>query len=317
MNLSVIVCTYNRCRTLAKTLESLAVSTMPSGLSWEIVVVDNNSTDQTRHVVDEFCRRYPARFRYLFVSSQGKSFALNAGIREARGEVLAFTDDDVVVEPTWLHSLTRSMNGGPWVGAGGRTLPETTFTMPAWLRLDVPHALGPLAVFDLGSEGCDLTESPYGNNMAFRRDAFYRYGMFKTELGPRPGSEIRGEDTDFGTRILMAGERLRYEPDAVVYHAVPSQRVQKSYFLAWWFAKARSDIRQLGLPTDSKWCVGGVPVFLFRRLIVWTVLWSFSVSPSWRFFRKRQVWSIAGSIRECYAKSKTSEGSCSLGTSSF
>jgi len=305
IDLSVIVCSYNRCKTLAKTLESLAVSTVPSSVTWEIVVVDNNSTDQTRQVIEEFCHRYPTRFRYLFVSAQGKSFALNAGIQASRGKVLAFTDDDVIVEPTWLYALTQSMTEGPWVGVGGRTLPETTFSMPTWLRLDVPHALGPLAVFDLGNEACELTESPYGNNMAFRREVFYRIGVFKTELGPCPGSEIRGEDTDFGTRLLATGDRLRYEPGAVVYHAVPPQRVQKSYFLAWWFAKARADIRQMGLPTDAGRPVLGVPIYLFRRLLVWSVLWLSSVSPSWRFFRKRQVWSIAGTIKECYTRSRT------------
>ena len=99
MNTTIIVCTYNRCKSLAKTLESIATLRVPGPVEWEVLVVDNNSTDQTRAVVEGFSCRYPSRFRYLFEPQQGKSCALNAGIQAARGEILAFTDDDVTVEP--------------------------------------------------------------------------------------------------------------------------------------------------------------------------------------------------------------------------
>src|ERR1700677_4197251 len=106
MDVTVIICSYNRCRSLAKTLESVAASTFTDGRKWEVLVIDNNSKDQTREVAEDFCRRYPDHFRYLFEPRQGKSNALNLGISEARGEVLAFTDDDVTVEPSWLQKLT-------------------------------------------------------------------------------------------------------------------------------------------------------------------------------------------------------------------
>src|ERR1041384_8686802 len=106
MKITVVVCTYNRCESLPKTLESLMTLTVPEAIPWEILVVDNNSKDATREVVKEFCRRAPDRARHLFESQQGLSNARNAGIREARGEILAFTDDDVTVRPHWLPSLT-------------------------------------------------------------------------------------------------------------------------------------------------------------------------------------------------------------------
>ena len=87
MNITVILCTYNRCRTLEKALTSVAASALPLSIEWEVLVVDNNSRDQTRDVVEDFCTRYPGRFRYLFEPHQGKSYALNTGIREARGDV--------------------------------------------------------------------------------------------------------------------------------------------------------------------------------------------------------------------------------------
>src|SRR5271169_6552202 len=130
MRITVILCTFNRCQLLAEALHSVAVSTLPESVEWEVLVIDNNSTDQTREVVEDFCRRYPGRFRYLFEPQQGKSHALNTGIREARGDILIFTDDDVTVEPTWIHNLAAPLHSGEWMGGGGRTLPERSFSPP-------------------------------------------------------------------------------------------------------------------------------------------------------------------------------------------
>ena len=212
--------------------------------------MDNNSTDRTRAVVEDSCRRHPGRFRYVFEPHPGKSYALNTGLQEARGEIVAFIDDDVKVEPTWLHNLTAVLHNGDWAGAGGRTLPERPFPPPRWLDLGAPHALAPLAVFDRGLDARELTETPFGNNMAYRREMFRKYGGFRIDLGPRAGSRVpqKCEDVEFGQRLLTAGERLRYEPSAIVYHAVPDCRVQKTYFLAWWFDKARADIDAFGIP---------------------------------------------------------------------
>ena len=304
MNVSVILCTYNRSESLAKALASIAQSTVPDSIQWEVLVVDNNSRDATRSVVEEFCRRDPSVFRYLFEPRQGKSYALNAGIQAARGEILAFTDDDVTVEPTWLHNLTSSLTKGDWAGTGGKTLPEKSFSPPPWLAGDDHHALAPLAMFDLGCEPCEMMGPPWGNNMAYRRDVFEKYGEFRTELGPSSNCVLRGEDTEFGQRLLSAGERLRYEPSAVVYHATPNDRIQKSYFLDWWFDKGRSEIREFGVPTDTSWFIAGVPLYLFPRFIPWTLVWMFGGSPSLRFFGRRQVWWVAGAIQECYRQSR-------------
>jgi glucosyl-dolichyl phosphate glucuronosyltransferase len=299
MNVTVILCTYNRCQSLAKALESAAALRLPESVDWEVLVVDNNSSDRTREVVEGFCRRHPGHFRYLFESTQGKSHALN-GIREARGDILAFTDDDATVEPTWLHNLTAALQNSEWAGAGGRVFPERTFSPPRWLSLKERYALGPLALFDLGPEAGELAEPPFGNNMAFRKAMFEKYGGFRTDLGPNPNNEIRGEDTAFGRRLLDEGERLRYEPSAVVYHGIPESRLQKKYFLAWWFDKARAGIRELGFPSDTTWRVAGIPLVLFRRLAVWTLRGAVACRSSRRFFCKVQVWLLAGQITECY-----------------
>jgi len=169
MEITVVLCTYNRCGTLVRALESVAASIVADGIDWEILVVDNNSTDRTRDVVMDFSNKHPNRVRYLFEPQPGKSHALNLGIREARGAVLAFMDDDVRVEPTWLQNLTASLRDGGWVGSGGRIVPEWSSPVPSWLYIKSRYALAPLVHFDLGEIAGELREPPFGTNMAFRK----------------------------------------------------------------------------------------------------------------------------------------------------
>jgi len=303
MRISVILCTYNRWGCLLKALESIAASTLPDSVEWEVIVVCNNSDDQTIAVVDDFCRRHLGRFRYLFEPQQGKSYALNTGIRESQGDVLAFVDDDVTVEPGWLQNLTAHLHHSEWAGAGGRILPEWTCPPPRWLRLKGPYALAPFVVFDHGPDASELTDAPFGANMAFRREVFEKFGGFRTDLGRFPDSMIGGEDAEFGGRLLGAGQRLLYEPAAVVYHPVSENRMQKKYLLAWSFGAGLTEIRMYGSRSKTKWFVAGIPLYLFRRLAVWTLRWLTAVETARRFSCKLKVWGCAGSIRESYRQS--------------
>jgi glucosyl-dolichyl phosphate glucuronosyltransferase len=304
-DVTVVLCTYNRCNSLAKALDSVAASVLPESVEWEVLIVDNNSPDRTRDVVEEFCRRYPSRFRYLFEPRQGKSYALNSAIEESRGNVLAFVDDDVTVESTWLQNLTTGLCSGEWAGVGGRILPQWPCAPPSWLPEKEWFGRAPLTVFDLGLEASPLTDAPFGANMAFHRRMFEKHGAFRTDLGPGPNSKIRNnEDTEFGRRLLAAGERLRYEPTALVYHPVPQNRLKRGYFLTWWFNKGRADIREVGVAADTKWVVSGIPLYLFRRLAVGAVRWLVTFDPSRRFSRRLAVWLAAGTIVESYRQSR-------------
>ena len=300
MNITVIVCTYNRCEMLAEALSSLAVSTLPSSVTWEVLVVDNNSTDRTRAVVEGFCERYPERFRYLFEARSGKSYALNTGIRHALGEILAFLDDDVVAEPAWLEKLTANLDDNNWAGAGGRILANWTSPRPSWIWLDGRYSLAPLAIFDLGPTSGELREAPFGTNMAFRKAIFDKYGDFRTDLGPRPGSQIRGEDSEFAERLFAAGERLRYESSAVVYHSLPKNRLRKAYFLEWWFDKGRTEMRLSGPRPGTKRFFLGIPCYLFRNLAAGVLRWTLALNAARRFNERTGIWCKAGQIFECY-----------------
>ncbi len=305
MNVTVILCTYNRCQILRKTLDSLASSELPESVNWEVLVVDNNSSDQTRDVVQDFCSRYPGRFRYVFEPQPGKSFALNAGVYQARGDVLAFIDDDVTVGTHWLQDLTAPLRGGEYAGAGGRTVPACAFSTPDWLGLEEPYSMLHVlcASFDLGDKPRELNEPPYGANMAFRKKMFEKYGLFRTDLGPSPNREIPrpNEDVEFGRRLLAAGERLRYEPSAVVYHPAPENRLERDYFLRWWFDLGRASVREWGRGPS----VLGISRPYLNILKLGTIemaermgRWILSMSPQQRFYNKCRVWMTAGMISE-------------------
>ena len=292
MNITVILCTYNRCQSLAKALASAAALRVPESVEWEVLVVDNNSRDQTCEVVREFGNRYPGRFRYLFEPQPGKSYALNSGIREARGTVLAFMDDDVTVEPSWLANLTATLHSGEWAGAGGRVLPEKNFSPPRWLSLTGPRGqvcLAPLALFDVGEQPGQLAEPPFGTNMAFRKEMFEKHGGFRTDLGPRPGSEIRNEDTEFGARLLRRESAYATSPLRSYITPCPLNESRKNITWIGGSTKAAADIRQFGIPTHA-WCVLGIPLYLFRRLAVWTLRWMVTLDSARRFHSKLAVW---------------------------
>jgi glycosyltransferase involved in cell wall biosynthesis len=312
MRISVILCTYNRAQNLINALESVAAQTLPESVEWEVLVVDNNSRDQTREVVEDFCRRH-RQFRYVFEPNQGLSHARNSGVREARGDVIAFVDDDVTVEPGWLDNLTAPLRTGEWAGSGGMTIPPGTFTPPRWLAPHGPYnMLGVLcAYFNLGDKACELDEAPYGTNMAFRKQMFEKYGEFRTDLDRCGGNTMSNGDTEFGRRLMKAGERLRYEPSAVVRHPVPENRITKKYFLAWWFDYGRASVREWG----QKPAVLKIPRPYFNILRLGTVVmvpkimrWAMSLDPQKRFYNKCRVWLTAGQIKEYYRVARAIPG---------
>ena len=308
VNVSVVLCTYNRCKSLESALDSLAASNLPAYVEWEVLVVDNNSNDETKSVAAEYCRRYQGRFHYLFEPRQGKSYALNAGVRTARGDVLAFTDDDAIVEPTWLANLTDPLSSGDWAGSGGRTFPSVAFSRPEWLSGDNPLQWGGIlgGLFDMGAEPCELIVAPYGVNMAFRKKMFEKYGVFREELGPRPGSEIRNEDTEFGQRLMAARERLYYVPSAVVYHEISTDRLRKEYFLKWWFDFGRARVREagnrskvFGIPRQYL----SIPNNVLRVLPLQFFRWVLAINRQKRFHYKCLAWAAAGRTVEIWRQS--------------
>ncbi len=186
MKFSVIIATYNRADELPRTLESL--KELKADEPWEVIVVDNNSSDNTREVV-EGVKSFPVPLRYIFEKEQGRSAALNAGIRAARGEILAVTDDDVRVDPNWLINSERALRDLNCDYVGGKALPIWSGKRPDWLPNRGGKHWGVIALLDYGPKPMEFGDRvPLGVNMVFRRDAFDRAGLWDNSIGRKAGT---------------------------------------------------------------------------------------------------------------------------------
>jgi glycosyltransferase involved in cell wall biosynthesis len=205
---SVVVCTYNRAAKLEKCLDALLAMNEPDGIRWEVVCVDS-STDGTKLIVEEFARHSRIPIRYVFESDLRLSCARNAGLRHALGDILAFTDDDCLVDPNWLVNIWKAFDEDASLAMlGGRLELRNNDDLPISVRLCKERVTLGLANF-LNLIGT--------SNMAFRRRVISRVGMFDPEFGP--GSSLLGaEDSDFVYRGLKAGFKTIYDPDVLAFH---------------------------------------------------------------------------------------------------
>lgn len=223
--LTIAVCTRNRAQLLEGCLRSLARDR--SSVERELVVVDNGSTDATRAVVEAAERTTPFPVRYVSEPRPGQSHARNAAVERASGSLIAFTDDDVVVEDGWGDAIAAPF-ADPAVGAvAGRILPLWPSEPPSWLH--GPHATL-LTLIDYGDEPRVLeVEPPLGANMAVRVDVARAFApAFDPSLGHRPGLRLAHEEVHFVNRVRET-HTVVYAPEAVVRHVIEPERMQLPY----------------------------------------------------------------------------------------
>ncbi|MGH9344896.1 MAG: glycosyltransferase [Terriglobia bacterium] len=293
MDISVIICTYNRAAHLKITLASVLSLDAPPALKWEILIVDNNSTDSTRDVVEEFAASSGLNTRYIFEPQQGKSFALNAGIKEAKGNIVAFTDDDVTLDPKWMLSLKEALDEWGCIGAAGKIVPVWNDPVPPWFEMEGQQAVGH---FDMGDAPKE-TNYAHGANAAFRREAFEKYGLFRVDLGPDGKAAAGYEDDEFGHRLTRLGEKIMYAPGAIVYHPVETHKLNKAYFRKWFYDIGGTMMWARIWPQETV-LYFGIPRYLFRALVENTLKYPFVFDQKRRFRRECLARSAAGGILE-------------------
>lgn len=266
--ISVVVATHNRKALLARTLSALAAQDYPRE-GFELVVVDNASTDGTSALVQEMGARPGCpRTILLFEAQPGKTFAVNAGLRAASGDLLAFTDDDVVPEPQWLRALETAMDDTRADFALGRIAPLWEAPPPPWMG---PTLHGVLAVPDNGPRRLEVRAGvnehlmTLGCNMAVRRRVFEAIGAWRTDLGKEEGSLRSGEDHEMFLRMIRGGYRGVYEPSARVGHHVSAARLQRSYFRRWLYENGQmvAGLERQFPSTPHR--LFGVPRYLWRE----------------------------------------------------
>ena len=236
---SVLVCTRNRAELLAEVCETILAVDYPAD-AWELVIVDNHSTDGTAEVARSFVERHPGRARSVREARLGLAHARNRGIRETRGEVVIFVDDDAFPREGWLRSLIEALGGPGVLAAGGPVEPIFESERPAWLG---ERYLPYLSAWDLGSEPMDLryNEVPRGANMAFRREVFERFGEFSVYLDRKGSSLLSCGDTELCLRIERGAGRIVYVPEAEVGHRVHAERITEDWMVQRFGAQGRSE----------------------------------------------------------------------------
>ena len=284
MDASIVICTYNRAASLKRTLTSLAEMECPPGITWEVIVVDNNSKDETKSITEDFIRTSKINVIYVFEQTQGKSFALNKGSSVAKGKVLAYTDDDVIVHSDWLNNIINAFQSTNAACVGGKILLAWEKPCPIWLDRKLVEQLGYL---DLGEKPVRLTlPNLYGANFAVKSSVAEKYGFFNTKMGPIANKMYHAEDTNFINTLITSGEEVYYVPSIIVNHCIPAKHVRKMYFLKRMFDQAELKGIQMG---DYRFrTIFGIPLYIFKEVFIKTMefLGLLMVKPS-RAFRKQ------------------------------
>ena len=210
IKVSVIICTRNRAKSLKECLAAFEMMVLRPDITWELIVVDNNSTDNTRDVIQEFSERAPVTVKYVHEIKPGLGHARNAGIELATGEVIAFTDDDCIVTSDWLASMVHEFRSDPTIsGVGGRVELYDIRDKPITINTSLKRGL-------LSSIGQVFGYIP-GCNMAFKRNVFDQIGNYDGRFGA--GAIFKSaEDSDFTYRAYKNGFKIIYSPEMCVYH---------------------------------------------------------------------------------------------------
>lgn len=244
MFISVVICTRNRAESLRRTLESLFNTDNLEALDWEVLVVES-STDHTSQVCCEFQQRFPQHFRFLTETKLGKCYALNRAISVVKGDILAFTDDDVLFASDYIQGIRTVFTRYDVDAAQGRVLLDCEGGWPDWL--DKVYAQ--MADFrDCGDEVIDLDGTLFGVNMVVRAETFEKAGGFSPELGP--GGIGVAEDTEFSLRLRRAGCRMLYAPQILVRHQWARGRLTRSFIRERFFGQGRFEAYCTSLPTN-------------------------------------------------------------------
>lgn len=218
MAISVLIATYNRAEILRETLEAMTTLKSPPG-GWELIVIDNNSTDRTKRVCEEFAEALP--IRYVFERQQGKNYALNAGLEKANGDLLVFTDDDVSPVAHWLMALECGAKCNPEALIfGGPYRERITGNVPAYV-IEAVQGTVYFGEFkqreDIGSYAPG--QFPPGVNLAIRKEVFFDYGYrYNVAFGPMRRSRVSGSERELLLRARQDDFEMIYLPDALVFH---------------------------------------------------------------------------------------------------
>lgn len=309
MFITVVMCTRNRAEQLRRVLETAAAMHVPEGLVWEMLLVDNGSTDQTAAVVDEFVDRLP--IRRVVEPTPGLSNARNCGVAEARGTYICWTDDDVVIDARWLAGYAAAFVRHPEAGFfGGPIEPVLEGEPPQWFRENYGLLSHMLAERNLGSDvfrlGSRDDTMPFGANYAVRTELQRRH-LYDPNLGVAPHQRRLGEESKSILAIAADGAIGFWVPEARVRHMIPTSRqteeyvrvYQKSAGESWAYLEQVGADNFLGPSTKGKARLLNVPLYvwrdMFRHRVAYSMLRRSEPSGRW-LWHLRQYGFLSGAV---------------------
>lgn len=287
MSVTVAICTFNRAESLRRSLKSLAAVRVPSGLAWELIIVNNNSTDHTDDVVEEYRDRLPLRRE--FEPHHGLSNARNRAIDTAKGEYIVWTDDDVVVDAGWLIAYVEAFRRWPDAAVyGGRIKPRYEPPAERWITECESLVDSAFAIRDFGNEVQPLSVAegriPFGANFAVRL-AEQRVFRYDPDLGLAPNRRRGGDEIDVVSRLLMSGAKGYWLPEAKVEHCIGRERQTILYIGTYYEGFGETCAFRDAAVTAAEPFWFGIPRRIWPRLVLWWVLYRFcllvSPAPVW------------------------------------
>jgi glucosyl-dolichyl phosphate glucuronosyltransferase len=288
MFITVAICTFNRAESLRRTLNSVAAMQVPSDVTWEVLVVNNNSTDHTDEVISAYIGRLPVRRE--FEPCPGKCNALNRAIDVAKGDYILWTDDDVVVDTGWLVAYVKAFRRWPEAAVfGGRITPRYEAPVPKWIIRSEAVLGGPYAIRDFGDQVWPLSaededQLPFGANWAIRaiEQRAFRYNP---ELGPMPNRIRIYDETDVIGRVLGSGATGYWIPEAMVEHCIGRDRQTIRYIASYHQSLGETFAFRNAAATATAPFWFGVPQRIWPGLLAWGVLYGFC-----RFISPAPIW---------------------------
>jgi len=265
MQLSIAICTWNRADLMDQTLYRFRDLKIPAGVSWELLIVNNNCTDHTDEVIRRHTPHLP--IRRLLETAQGLSNARNCAVAAATGEFLIWTDDDVLVEANWLTEYVAAFQQWPdAVIFGGPVRPWFEGSPPRWLERIWSRVASAYAIRDFGSDAVPLSPQvlPFGANYALRREVQARY-LYDPELGRKKTGMLGGEEVTVILQMLADGHQGRWVPGAALQHYIPRTRQTTSYLRGFYQGQGEFLARQQ--PDTLAPRLFGKPRWLWRKTI--------------------------------------------------
>ena len=278
--ISAVICSYNRARFIINAVESIFGQDFDKAL-YEVIVVDNNSTDDTIARLEAWKTAHPGlNFRYYTEPNQGVAYTRTRCAKEAKGQIVAYLDDDSIAQPGWLSATVDFFDTHPATySTGGRIIPKFLTGIPDWYS---KYFFGLVGNFDQGPKIKQLTGNRYpcGANMAFRKEVFEEIGYFNTDLGRKGAGLLANEEKDIYLRILAHHHQVYYLPHVAVLHCVEANKFDKAY------VKRHS----MGIGGGERLRLKGQTSALLIKFVEYVAKWAYAVVYGIGFLLKGQ-WS--------------------------